>query len=39
MVMIQDAENVGADWPSYQGYIDIMSRRLRDTTGLHDVLE
>lgn len=34
-----DAETVGTEWQSYQGYIDIMSRRLRDTIGLHDVLE
>ncbi|KAL4071568.1 nucleoporin Nup186/Nup192/Nup205 [Scleroderma yunnanense] len=34
-----NSETVGTEWPSYQGYIDIMSRRLRDTTGLHDVLE
>ncbi|KAI5985097.1 nucleoporin Nup186/Nup192/Nup205 [Pisolithus albus] len=34
-----NAETVGAEWQSYQGYIDIMSRRLRDTIGLHDMLE
>lgn len=39
MAMIQNEETVGADWQSYQGYVDIMSRRLRDTAGLHDVLE
>ncbi|EGO28547.1 hypothetical protein SERLADRAFT_413403 [Serpula lacrymans var. lacrymans S7.9] len=32
-------ETIGHDWQSYQGYIDIMSRRLRDTIGLHDALE
>ncbi|KAI6135337.1 nucleoporin Nup186/Nup192/Nup205 [Pisolithus thermaeus] len=34
-----NAETVGAEWQSYQGYIDIMSRRLRDTIGMHDMLE
>ncbi|KAI6038837.1 nucleoporin Nup186/Nup192/Nup205 [Pisolithus marmoratus] len=34
-----NAETVGAEWQSYHGYIDIMSRRLRDTIGLHDALE
>ncbi|KAG9311043.1 hypothetical protein JVU11DRAFT_8941 [Chiua virens] len=33
------AETIGRDWQSYQGYIEIMSRRLRDTVGLHDLLE
>ncbi|KAH0834004.1 hypothetical protein J3R83DRAFT_11240 [Lanmaoa asiatica] len=34
-----NAETIGRDWQSYQGYIEIMSRRLRDTVGLHDLLE
>jgi len=33
------AEMLGRDWQSYQGYIEVMSRRLRDTVGLHDLLE
>ncbi|KAF8130340.1 nucleoporin Nup186/Nup192/Nup205 [Boletus edulis] len=32
-------ETVGRDWQSYQGYIEIMSRRLRDTVGLHELME
>ncbi|KAH7924355.1 hypothetical protein BV22DRAFT_1035258 [Leucogyrophana mollusca] len=32
-------DTVGGEWQSYQGYIEIMSRRLRDTVGLHDELE
>ncbi|KAH7909315.1 nucleoporin Nup186/Nup192/Nup205 [Hygrophoropsis aurantiaca] len=32
-------DTVGEEWQSYKGYIDIMSRRLRDTVGLHDELE
>jgi nuclear pore complex protein Nup205 len=35
----QSAETLGRDWQSYQGYIEVMSRRLRDTVGLHDLLE
>ncbi|KAF9219350.1 hypothetical protein BS17DRAFT_804452 [Gyrodon lividus] len=34
-----NAETIGPEWQSYQGYIEIMSRRLRDTVGLHDVPE
>jgi len=33
------SETIGNDWQSYQGYIEIMSRRLRDTIGLHDALD
>ncbi|KIJ60466.1 hypothetical protein HYDPIDRAFT_98637 [Hydnomerulius pinastri MD-312] len=33
------AETIGSEWQSYQGYIEIMCRRLRDTVGLHDVPE
>ena len=36
---MQNAETIGRDWQSYQGYIEVMSRRLRDTVGLHDLLE
>jgi nuclear pore complex protein Nup205 len=32
----QNAETIGPEWQSYQGYLEIMSRRLRDTVGLHD---
>ncbi|KAG0707241.1 nucleoporin Nup186/Nup192/Nup205 [Suillus ampliporus] len=32
-------ETLGSEWQSYQGYIEIMSRRLRDTVGLHEALE
>jgi len=35
----QTADTLGSEWQSYQGYIEIMSRRLRDTVGLHDALE
>ncbi|KAF9238369.1 nucleoporin Nup186/Nup192/Nup205 [Melanogaster broomeanus] len=34
-----NAETIGAEWQSYQGYLEIMSRRLRDTVELHDVFE
>ncbi|OJA08231.1 hypothetical protein AZE42_08910 [Rhizopogon vesiculosus] len=33
------ADTLGSEWQSYQGYIEIMSRRLRDTVGLRDALE
>ncbi|KAF8154003.1 nucleoporin Nup186/Nup192/Nup205 [Crassisporium funariophilum] len=29
-------ESFGRDWQDNQGYIEIMSRRLRDSAGLHD---
>ncbi|KAF7966977.1 hypothetical protein HWV62_36310 [Athelia sp. TMB] len=29
-------DTIGHEWRSNQGYIEIMSRRMRDTTGLHD---
>ncbi|KAG1728877.1 nucleoporin Nup186/Nup192/Nup205, partial [Suillus paluster] len=32
-------DTLGTEWQSYQGYIEIMSRRLRDTVGLHEALE
>lgn len=32
-------DTLGSEWQSYQGYIEIMSRRLRDTVGLHEALE
>lgn len=35
----QTADTLGSEWQSYQGYIEIMSRRLRDTVGLHEALE
>ncbi|KIK97850.1 hypothetical protein PAXRUDRAFT_824522 [Paxillus rubicundulus Ve08.2h10] len=31
-----NAETIGPEWQSYQGYLEIMSRRLRDTVGSHD---
>ncbi|KAG2127910.1 uncharacterized protein EDB93DRAFT_1256835 [Suillus bovinus] len=32
-------DTLGSEWQSYQGYIEIMSRRLRDTVWLHEALE
>jgi len=32
----QDDESLGVDWQASQVYIEIMSRRLRDTVELHD---
>ncbi|CCM02106.1 uncharacterized protein FIBRA_04183 [Fibroporia radiculosa] len=32
-------DTLGKDWHSYHSYVEIMSRRLKDTTGLHDQLE
>ena len=37
--LCQTADTLGHEWQSYQGYIEIMSRRLRDTVGLHEALE
>jgi nuclear pore complex protein Nup205 len=37
--LCQTADTLGSEWQSYQGYIEIMSRRLRDTVGLHEALE
>jgi len=31
-----DSEALGHDWQDNQGYIQIMTRRLRDSAGLHD---
>ncbi|EIW76673.1 hypothetical protein CONPUDRAFT_92653 [Coniophora puteana RWD-64-598 SS2] len=32
-------QTAGPNWESYQGFLEIMSRRLRDTVGLHDDFE
>ena len=32
----QDHESLGPDWQASQTYIEIMTRRLRDSVGLHD---
>ncbi|KAF9463318.1 nucleoporin Nup186/Nup192/Nup205 [Collybia nuda] len=31
-----DSESLGPDWQANHAYIEIMSRRLRDSSGLHD---
>ena len=39
LINAQTPQTAGPNWESYQGFLEIMSRRLRDTVGLHDDFE